>query len=196
MRPLRERSSIKRRTGELPPTGKQFGVADELREKPQIDDGSTPAQLALPKLYRRYAPWLHAALRRRGAEDAEDIVQDTYVRLARDASAPVIESPQAFLLRVAENILRSRIRRERAAKRTAPDLLLQDVVHSLKGPQLETLILREAILALPEAYRDVFVLNRFSDMSYAEIAAARGLTVKVVEYRVSRALAILRRALA
>ena len=45
------------------------------------------AEVGLADLYRRYAPWLTARMRGRFGADAEDIVQDAWVRVAAIASA-------------------------------------------------------------------------------------------------------------
>jgi RNA polymerase sigma-70 factor (ECF subfamily) len=49
-------------------------------------------------------------------------------------------------------------------------------------------MLKQIVLSMPPLYRDIFVLSRFGGMSYPEIAAARGLSVKTVEWRMSKAL--------
>ena len=44
------------------------------------------------------------------------------------------------------------------------------------------------ILALPERTRDVFMLHRFEQMSYPEIARAFGISVSAVEKHIIKAL--------
>ena len=51
---------------------------------------------------------------------------------------------------------------------------------------------RAAILALDEPARTAFVMSRYREMSYGEIAATMGVSVKTVEKYVSAALAQLR----
>lgn len=50
-------------------------------------------------------------------------------------------------------------------------------------------------MGLPPLYRDVFILNRFVGLTYPEMAARYGVTVKAIEYRMSRALALCEAAL-
>mgnify|MGYP003779502545 CR=1 FL=1 len=50
-------------------------------------------------------------------------------------------------------------------------------------------------MAMPPLYRDTFMLNRLEGYTYVEIAERLGISVKTVEYRMSRALALCRKAL-
>ena len=150
----------------------------------------------LDALYRRYGAWLGGALRRRFgsaiAPFVEDMVQETYFRVAPYQAAGVIRHPRAFLLRVASNITRDHLRRERlriGSSAAAP------VWEELAGrghqtaEQMAALQLKETILALPAQYRDVFVLSRFGGLTYEEIAHHCGLSFKTVEWRMKKALA-------
>ena len=55
--------------------------------------------------------------------------------------------------------------------------------------------LDEAIKALPENCRIVFLLNRQEEMSYAEVASHLGISVKTVENQIGKALKLLRQAI-
>ena len=52
--------------------------------------------------------------------------------------------------------------------------------------------IKNAIATLPESYREAFVMHRFRDMSYKEIAEILGVSPKTVDYRIQQALKQLR----
>lgn len=137
-------------------------------------------------LYRRYAGWLNGRLRAHvGADQAADVVQETYLRAAPYRSAD-IRHPKSFLLRIALNLVRDESRRLKRQHQSSGDFG-QD--QSEAASQAEQLMLKQIVVSMPPLYRDIFVLSRFSGMTYPEIAAARGLSVKTVEWRMSKALA-------
>ncbi|MBQ1560928.1 RNA polymerase sigma factor [Caulobacter sp.] len=147
----------------------------------------------LDQLYRRYAPWLSAMLRRRfgrGIEaDADDLVQETYARLAPHDPAE-IRKPQALLMRVASNLAKDLIRRRAVRARHAEQRQIEPEADLAPATALDLVLVKEAILAIPEPYRDVFVLSRFYGLTYEQIATRCGLSVKSVEWRLARALAL------
>lgn len=145
----------------------------------------------LERLYRRHAPWLGAMLRRRfgrGIEaETEDLVQETYARLApRDAAN--FERPRALLMRVAVNLAKDLMRRRAVRGRHAEEVQSAPAREVALSNPLDDLFLKETILSIPKAYRDVFVLSRFDGLTYEEIATRCGLSVKSVEWRLSKAV--------
>jgi RNA polymerase sigma-70 factor (ECF subfamily) len=50
-----------------------------------------------------------------------------------------------------------------------------------------------AIQNLPDGIRETFMLNRFEGLSYQQIAKQENVSVKTIEYRISKALTILRK---
>lgn len=146
-----------------------------------------PAPYEIDQIYRTHGSWLIAFLRRRfGAQEAEDLAQETYLRLTgRNAE---IRNPRAYLARVALNAARDQARRCAArpvltAQESAPPA-------STSGGQTETFLLKQTILALPPRLRDVFLLSRSSGLTYEEIAHRCGVSVKTVEARMTKALEI------
>lgn len=139
------------------------------------------------EIYRSHSHWLIRFLRRRfGRQEAEDLAQETYLRLF--ASKADLHNPRAFLAKVALNAARDQIRR-RAVR---PILVSADATDpaSVAASQSETVLLKQAVLALPPRLQEVFVLSRFAGLTYEEIANRLGIAVKTVEGRMTRALAL------
>lgn len=112
----------------------------------------------LDSLFRRYATWLDGRLRTRlGPDEAADMVQETYLRIA-PYDGDSIRHPKAFLLRVALNLVRDD-RRRRA--RRARFLDQQPAAEAEAASQLDQILLKQIVLTMPPLYRDIFVLNRF-----------------------------------
>lgn len=131
--------------------------------------------------------------------DWEDVAQEVYVRLAGYDRLETIDKPKAFIFRVAENIARDRARRAsvRAADRhTSVDTLeLADPGVSPEqsvGDRQQLARMVDAISSLEEPARTAFVLSRFENMTYAQIASHMGVSVKTVEKYISRSLTHLR----
>lgn len=160
-----------------------------LATQPDLDwdDGED-----MDQLYRRHASWLGGMLRRRFGQgldaDADDVVQETYARLAPHAVRD-IRRPRALLMRVASNLAKDILRRREVRGRHAKAVRDEPEGGVTGEAALELLAAKEVILSIPEAYRDVFVLSRFHGLTYEEIATRCGLSVKSVEWRLSKAIA-------
>jgi RNA polymerase sigma-70 factor (ECF subfamily) len=167
----------------------QVDVVSERSKQPDVNAFAcaTPAPLSVARIYREHRTWLIAFLRHRfGAADAEDLAQETY---ARAVSAGVeLRNPKAFLARVALNAARDQARR-RAAR---PLLVAEGELLVVPDPasQAEALQLKQVILALPPKLQEVFLLSRFGGLTYEEIAHRCGISVKTVEARMTKALAM------
>ena len=133
----------------------------------------------------------------RNADDADDVVQETFVRawqaLARfDDARPFVP----WLITIAVNRAKTRVGRARVAEELDERIPWQ-------GPSPEedagrALLAREvraAIDALPEEQRIVMHLRAVEDLSYREIADALEIPVGTVMSRLSRAREALRRIL-
>jgi RNA polymerase sigma-70 factor (ECF subfamily) len=133
----------------------------------------------------------------RGA-DAEDLAQEAALRLlASDPDIRISSSAEAYARRTVRNLAIDGVRRvaSQGGILTAFDNLSEALAPSVGPDQESALLLKQVILGLPPIYRDTFVLNRFIGLTYAEIAQRQGITVKAVEYRMSRALALCAEAL-
>lgn len=167
-------------------------TADALIPSSPAPNSGPAASDGLADLYRRYADWLRALLRRRYGADAEDLVQETYIRIAPYHAASKVRHPQALLLRIADNLARDRLRREAKDRRIRA--LLEEAAVGLapaaQANQLEALLFKQVLLGLAPIYRDVMILSRFSGLTNREIAERLGLSVKTVEWRLTKAVAL------
>lgn len=148
-----------------------------------VEEGEKPFEL--DSLYRAESHWLIGFLRRRfGREEAEDLAQETFVRAA--GATVELRNPRAFLAKVALNTARDAARR----KAVRPVLTSEDPRAATPADQIEALLLKQVILSLPPREREVFLLSRFGGLTYAEIAHRCGISVKTVEARMTKALAM------
>lgn len=148
----------------------------------------------LDELYRRYSGWLTAVLRKRFDPNlAEDLMHEAYVRLGPYQAKGELRHPQGLLLRIAENLAYNQARGARRDRRRMGRLAEVSRCHEpyTQAEQLQALLFKQVVEGLPQPLRDTFMLSRYAGMTYAEIAEHRGLPVKTVEWRMSKALALI-----
>ncbi|WP_256326354.1 RNA polymerase sigma factor [Sphingomonas sp. NFR15] len=148
----------------------------------------------LEQLYRSHAGWLRALVTHRlraQPTDVDDIVQDAWLRAA-GCEVDNIQHPKAFLSQTALNLFRDRKRREAVRQHYREGVTADHGRGDRHGlsEQEAALELERIVLDLPEKMRDVFVLSRFRHMSNAEIATTLGISIKTVEWRMGKALAL------
>ena len=140
----------------------------------------------------------------------DDLTQETLLRVWRAREGYEARARlRTYVLGIARNLWLSHCGREaRRARRRAHgadgdglDRLLLGGLVRVEGPEAVVLAryrayrVREAILALPERQRSVFVLAHIEDMPYSEIAQMLGIAEGTVKSRMSRAVRGLRREL-
>lgn len=135
-----------------------------------------------------------AALMRRGRSehDADDLVQEAWVRLAQYERGQPVVQPEAFLMRAALNLS---IDTHRLRQSRGTEVLLDDVVLIDSTPSAEaTLLARERLQRLsvglgrlPERTRAFFLAHRIEGKSYTEIAREHNLSVTAVERHIAKA---------
>lgn len=146
---------------------------------------------ALDREYRDHSLWLVSVARHQlgSSSDAEDFVHEAYIRAARYPAASR-EQPRPLLARILRNLIRDRARaskRERAGWRAAASI--DGYSDSHEAEQHSLLTLKQIILGMPDTYREVFLLSRFTALTQAEIAIRLEISVKTVEWRLAKALA-------
>ncbi len=150
-------------------------------------------QVVLPHMDAAYnlARWLT-----RNGHDAEDVVQEAFLRALRFFSGFHGGNARAWLLAIVRNACYDWLRRHRPSEVSDS---FDEEVHSAvdQGPTPEDLLiaqadrlrLREALETLPLAWREVLVLRELECLSYKEIADVAGIKMGTVMSRLARARA-------
>ena len=131
---------------------------------------------------------------------AEDVAQDTFVRVYR--AAPSYRPRARFttwLYRIVTNLCLDARRRAKNSPSTLPDasaLSTPETAHETVEANERAEMVRRAVQDLPARQRTVLVLHRYERLSYAEVAEVTGWTESAVESLLVRAYAHLRKSLA
>ena len=138
----------------------------------------TEHQDALKRFFRR---------RFKNAAVAEDLAQETWIRAAGADGSNVIENPRAYLFRIASNLA---IDHQRHASRRIELEATENVYHFVQDPaptpeaiavgRNEYGHIVKVIEGLPPRCRQVFLLSRFEELSYTEIATRLGISRSTV----------------
>ncbi len=127
---------------------------------------------------------------------AEDIVQEVFYELFRKRETVQIQSLVGYLKRSVYNRSLNKIKSHKEIF-DSDDLNIElsdnsaNSQEELEFQELES-YLNDVIDRLPEKCRLVFILNRFEELSYKEVAQRLDISVKTVENQMSKALRILR----
>jgi len=138
----------------------------------------------------------------RSLDDAEDLVQEIFLRLWRMGARGEIRSLKAFAFKMACNLLKDRSRRTymRILRQAVPagEVQLSDKGEGEPSGVVQSLqmlgIVAETLAKLRPSTRDAFLLYRIESWSHARIATHMGVSVSMVEKHVGRATAALRNA--
>lgn len=151
------------------------------RKKPNIEDA-----------YALYADLLYrvALAQLANAEDAQDAVQDVFIKYMMKAPAFLDKTHEkAWFLRVTVNrchdIARHRKKRETLPLESALDVASED-------KECVTALLDD-ISAIPEKYRDTIILHCLEGLSLQETADVLGISLSAAKMRLSRARDALRK---
>ena len=128
-------------------------------------------------------------------ESARDLTQEVFLRVTR-AGLPETDAggERAWIFRIARNLGLNFLRD--GARRPSMPMPLHFVEPGSAPTQELSLVLAEALAALADIDRDVFLMREVGGLSYDEIASASDLTTTAVRSRLHRARQQLRAALA
>jgi RNA polymerase sigma-70 factor (ECF subfamily) len=136
--------------------------------------------------------------RRVSANDIEDIVQESLVRVWNRVCDEQIENPKSYLLRIASAVIIDRSRRERTRQlkmhcsleeRHHPDDRLSP--HRIAVAHEQLTIFVRAFECLPERTREIVTAIRLEGHSFKAVAEGLGITVSAVEKQLAHGLSVL-----
>ena len=158
--------------------------------------------LALPHLDAAYnlARWLT-----HDDQDAQDVVQEAFVRALRYIGSFRGDNARPWLLQVVRHTCFSWLKENRPAEVVAFDEG-DDAVTDFAAPEADEpsakaqrnadrAQINQAIAALPIAFREVWVLRELEDLSYNDIARVADIPIGTVMSRLARARGLMRQAL-
>ena len=146
-------------------------------------------ECVLPHLGAAYnlARWLT-----RHADDADDVVQEAYLRAYQFFDGFHGGDGRAWLLRIVRNTCYTWLEKNRPPQ---PPSAFDEARHSPRQPGPEAPVeagedrelLRQALAELPDEFREAIVLRELEGLSYKEIAAVTGAPIGTVMSRLARA---------
>jgi RNA polymerase sigma-70 factor (family 1) len=135
--------------------------------------------------------------RYRNPNFAEDIAQNAFVKLWENCKILKNEQAKGFLYTTAIRLSLNEIKHLKVVNDFEIKLVSKSSHHESPQFLLEEIELKvqleKAINSLSTKQREVFLMNRFENQSYSEIAAQLNLSVKAVEKRMHQALLSLRK---
>jgi RNA polymerase sigma-70 factor (ECF subfamily) len=124
-------------------------------------------------------------------DTAHDLTQDVFLRVSRVAVPEASEGEQAaWLFRIARNILLDYLRR--LGRRPRESSTESHALSGRSAPQETSAAVNQALAALTDVDRDVFLLREVAGLGYEEIASVCSLTPDAVRNRIHRARLALR----
>lgn len=170
-------------------TDEQLYTAARIRD--QATGAPTPAaQAAGAQLYARYFTAMRGFFINKVAEPGawDDLAQKTFEKVLYDLDNMTGSSFRAYLYGVAFNILRAEWRTTRTRNKRRGDLEIEDMAVADIGPGLSTLVankaeaqrLIQALRQIPIKYQAVFEMYYWQDMTAAQIAEVKRISLNTV----------------
>ncbi|GAB2551319.1 RNA polymerase sigma factor [Spirosoma aerophilum] len=154
---------------------------------------------AFRALYERHWYDLFVLAKRKLRDEAmaSDMAQELFLRLWQKRRTLLINNVGAYLTTSLKHLIVDHVRTQLQGEKYAshfvytPPTDTLNTLHSVQFSQL-TESLNQALEQLPDKTREVFVLNRFEQLTIREISTRLGLSEKAIEYHLSRSVAYLR----
>jgi RNA polymerase sigma factor (sigma-70 family) len=146
-------------------------------------------------LVDRYSDFKHRLARRLGSMDlAAETLQETWLRLERPGNPGVLDRPDAYLFRIALNIAADRRDADRRRLALSEVEILRHIdddeldPERIAGSRAEIAALASALDELPPRCRAIFTAARLDEVPHKLIAARYGISTRMVERELKRAL--------
>jgi RNA polymerase sigma-70 factor (ECF subfamily) len=168
----------------------------EQRAARKDGEDTLPGSVQLELLYRNEQRALVRFFTsyRASRDEASDLVQETFLRLARVdfGRGGLLLRPAAYLRQIARNLLKDRARAARRhhaeAHVSADDMELAGIDEHKRLEARDSLArLEAAIMRLKPRTQEIFLAHHLEGLSYADIAARTGMSVSGVEKQIGRA---------
>lgn len=162
-----------------------------LNEKKPLSD------FAFYELYSRFSTKIYnyCLFKVSIKENAEEIYQETWIRFSNAIRKNSnIDNVQAYLITIAKNLMIEfyRSKKNELNAETIKDVNWEDIIcpdnFSLTLEKKEMIdLIKLSVNSLEDIYKEAFILNKFNDLSYSEIAELLGESVDCIKKRVYRA---------
>ncbi|MBT8188795.1 MAG: RNA polymerase sigma-70 factor [Bacteroidia bacterium] len=139
----------------------------------------------------------YAANNLKNTGHAEDIIQEVFLNLwEKNDSIELTGTLEQYLFKSVKNKILEFIRKhqnyERHKASSIEQLLETQNIAEVSDTYMKLELLNNSLRHLPPKCKNVFVLNKFKGLTYAEIAEVQKISVKTVENHMLKALQILR----
>lgn len=173
----------------------QIGVGSAQTPADPLADAG---QMYLATLFHKYRGSLYRYLTGlvSSPEDAAEMVQESYVRLLQHENVAQLEAvSRTYLFQIATNLARDHFRR-RTTRRSGAHFDVDDVeIPDERGGPENSVVweqtidsIKQGIKELSPMTRRVFLLSRFRDKTYPQIAALLGISTRTVERKMCEAM--------
>ena len=129
-------------------------------------------------------------------EQAEDIAQETFLKLWEKREKVKKDTVLSYLFRIAHNIFVNHVKREQIVfnfqnQHSSQFVDNESPEYKMEFKQFDDK-LQIALAELPEPIRVTFLMNRIDGLKYKEIAVLLDISIKTVEKRIQKAVILLK----
>jgi RNA polymerase sigma-70 factor (ECF subfamily) len=161
-------------------------VAGNIKALSQIVDRYQEMVLSLA--FRNIQNW----------DDAEDIAQETFLRVYKSADQYQGRSSfKTWLFRIVVNLCMDHRRKKKpniSLETVATDLASESIPDSLETDEISAIVQR-AVSNLPDRQRTALILHRYENLTHADISEVTGWSISAIESLLVRAYGNLRKTL-